>query len=108
MKPKRVEIWFADLGIVAKPRPVLVVSWKDPDPTRDLLTYHPLTPHNRGSAYEVPLGHLPFLHKDSVANVQGIGALPSVRFERKVGALSDTDMASIEAAILYSLGITPH
>jgi hypothetical protein len=29
----------------------------------------------------VPLGHLPFLDPESVANVQAIGSLSSVRFE---------------------------
>jgi hypothetical protein len=40
----------------------------------------------------VPLGHLPFLDPESVANVQAIGSLPSVRFEKRLGAVPKADL----------------
>ena len=43
---------------------------------RALIIYIPLTHQNRGSQYEVSLGHLSWLANESVANVQGIGSLP--------------------------------
>ena len=49
------EIWLADLGLAAKPRPGLVVSRADPDPPRVLYIYVPLITQDRGSDYEVEL-----------------------------------------------------
>jgi mRNA interferase MazF len=46
------------------------------------------------------LGHLSFLAPESVANVQAIGSLPSVRFERRLGSLPETDLKKIKAALL--------
>ncbi len=74
------EVWLADLGLAAKPRPVIIVSRYDPDLPRAVVIYVPLTTQNRQSAYEVALPKLPFLDRDSVANVQGIGSLPMFDF----------------------------
>ena len=97
------EIWLADLGLAAKPRPVLVVSRADPDPPRVLYIYVPLTTQYRGSDYEVQLGQLPFLHAESVANVQGIGSLPDARFLRKLGHLRAESLESVKEAIRFAL-----
>lgn len=87
MKAKPGEIWLADLGLAAKPRPVLIVSRHDPDPPRVLASYVPLTTQHRGSRYEVEVGKLPFLDQPSVVNVQGLGSLAEARLERKLGQL---------------------
>lgn len=88
MSPQPGDIWLADLGLPAKTRPVVIVSSRDPDPPRALVLYVPLTTQSRHSPYEVP-PRLPFLDRESVANVQGLGSLPTVRLERKiVGQLS--------------------
>ena len=65
MNPKPGEIYLVDLGMVAKVRPAVVVSRADPDSPRALSILVPLTTENRGSAYEVSLGKLRFLNKDS-------------------------------------------
>ena len=51
----------------------------DPDPPRALVLYVPLTTQDRQSQYEVRLPRLRFLDQDSVANVQGLGSLPTMR-----------------------------
>ena len=79
MKTRSGKIRLADLGLAAKTRPVVILSRADENPPRQLAVYVPLTTQNRGSAYEVELGRLPCLHESSVANVQGIGALPFIR-----------------------------
>jgi mRNA interferase MazF len=48
---------------------------------------------------EVALGHLPFLDPESVANVQAIGSLPSVRFEKWLGSLPATDLKAVKTAL---------
>ena len=97
------EIWMADLGLAAKPRPVLVISRADPDPPRVLYIYVPLTTQYRGSQYEVELGKLPITHAESVANVQGIGSIPNARFIRKLGQLPTDKLKAVQEAICFAL-----
>jgi mRNA interferase MazF len=85
MAAKPGEVWLADLGLAAKTRPVVILSREDPNAPRALVTYVPLTTQNRGSRYEIDLCKLRFLRETSVANVQGIGSIPSVRLQRKIG-----------------------
>ena len=105
MNPQPGEIWLADLGLAAKTRPVVIVSREDPDPPRALVLYVPLTTQRRNSPYEVPLPRLPFLDRESVANVQGLGSLPIVRLERKIGRLSPAIMAQLKAALVFALDL---
>ena len=103
MNPKPGEVWLADLGLAAKPRPVVIVSREDPNPPRALIIYVPLTTQNRQSAYEVVLPKLRFLDRDSVANVQGIGSLPKARLERRLGKLPENVMEDIKRALAFVL-----
>jgi mRNA interferase MazF len=105
MKPLPGEIWLADLGLAAKTRPVVIVSRQDPDPPRSLVLYVPLTTQRRNSPYEAPLPRLPFLDRESVANVQGLGSLPTVRLERKIGRLSAGIMERLKVALAFALDL---
>ena len=105
MNPQPGEIWLADLGLAAKTRPVVIVSRQDPDPPRALVLYVPLTTQRRDSPYEVPLPRLPFLDRDSVANVQGLGSLPTVRLERKIGRLPAQVMEQLKGALAFALDL---
>ena len=105
MSPQPGEIWLADLGLAAKTRPVVIVSRQDPDPPRALVLYVPLTTQRRNSPYEVPLSRLPFLDRESIANVQGLGSLPIVRLERKIGRLSVEVMERLKDALAFALDL---
>ena len=105
MHPQPGEVWLADLGLAAKTRPVLIVSRYDPDPPRSLILYVPLTSQNRESPYEMALPHLRFLDAGSVANVQGLGSVPKVRLERRLGKLPDDVMTRIKRALAFALDI---
>ena len=105
MNPQPGEIWLADLGLAAKTHPVIIVSRHDPDPPRSLVLYVPLTTQRRNSPYEVPLPRLPFLDRESVANVQGLGSLPTVRLERRIGRLSAEVMEHLKGAMAFALDI---
>ena len=107
MNPQPGEIWLADLGLAAKTRPVVIVSREDPDPPRSLVLYVPLTTQRRDSPYEVPLPRLPFLDRESVANVQGLGSLPTVRLERKIGKLPNNVMERLKDALAFALDLQP-
>lgn len=105
MKPKPGEVWLVDLGLAAKTRPIVIVSRDDPTPPRALILYVPVTTQNRGSAYEVELPDVSFLRSGSVANVQGLGSIPTVRLERKLGALPDETLLEIKQALSFALDL---
>jgi len=103
MAAKPGEVWLADLGLAAKTRPVVILSREDPNAPRALVTYVPLTTQNRGSRYEIDLGKLRFLRETSVANVQGIGSIPSVRLQRKIGSVPADILDRIKDALRFAL-----
>lgn len=103
MTAKPGEVWLADLGLAAKTRPVIILSREDPDAPRVLVTYVPLTTQDRGSPYEIDLGHLRFLRESSVANVQGIGSMPAIRLQRKIGSVPAETLAKIKQAIRFAM-----
>lgn len=105
MNPKPGEVWLVDLGLAAKMRPVVIVSRYDSNPPRALVIYVPVTTQNRGSLYEVELPKVRFLTQGSVANVQGIGSVPRVRLERKLGDLPPEAMLEIKQALVFSLDL---
>ena len=80
MNARPGEIWLADLGLAAKTCPVVIVSREDPDPPRSL-------------------------DRESVANVQGLGSLPTVRLERKIGRLSVGIMEQLKDALAFALDL---
>ena len=52
-KPSAGEVWFADLGMSAKNRPVLVLAYPEYDDARALVIVAPLTSQIRGMRGEV-------------------------------------------------------
>lgn len=103
MSPQPGEVWLADLGSAAKTRPVVIVSRHDLDAPRALVLFVPLTSQSRHSRYEVALPKLHFLDRDSVANVQGLGSVPTVRLERRLGKLPAVVMTEVKKALMFAL-----
>lgn len=105
MSPQPGDVWLADLGLAAKTRPVVVVSRHDLDSPRALVLFVPLTTQSRHSRYEVALPKLHFLDRDSVANVQGLGSVPAVRLERRIGRLPEAVMVEVKKALMFALDL---
>lgn len=105
MSPQPGDVWLADLGLAAKTRPVVVVSRFDPDSPRALVLYVPLTTQGRQSSYEVALPKLHFLDRESLANVQGLGSVPTVRLERRIGRLPEAVMVEVKKALAFVLDL---
>jgi len=105
MRPNAGEVWLADLGMAAKTRPVIIVSRFDSNPPRDLVIYVPCTTQNRGSGYEVDLSELSFLREGGVANVKGLGSIPSRRLEKKLGTVPVALMIKLREAITFALNL---
>lgn len=90
---------MADMGMMGKVRPVIILMDDQIETPRSLIIQIPVTSQNRGSEFEVPLGHLRFLQNESVANVQAIGVLPDARFERRLGVLPADDLLKVKLAL---------
>jgi mRNA interferase MazF len=93
------------MGMAAKTRPAVVLIAGHLASPRTLIIHIPITRQNRGSELEVPLGHLPFLDPESVANVQAIGSLPSARFEKRLGVVPEPDLKKVKAALLKACAL---
>ena len=105
MNLKPGEVWLADLGLVAKTRPVIIVSRCDPNPPRALVLYVPITTQNRGSPYEVGLSTVSFLRPGSVANVQGLGSISWNRLERKLGNSPAETLLLVKKSLTFALDL---
>src|SRR5882672_10403611 len=99
MNPRHGEVWLVDIGMAAKTRPGVVLIADNLNAPRSLIIHIPITKQNRGSELEVPLGHLSFLDKESVANVQAISSLPSVRLEKRLGLLPTADLEAVKKVL---------
>ncbi|MDR2845437.1 MAG: type II toxin-antitoxin system PemK/MazF family toxin [Puniceicoccales bacterium] len=103
--PAHGEVWVADFGLVAKTRPVLVLSDGRNDDARALVIVAPLTSQIRNQRGEVPLGKIKWLPKPSAVNVQGLSSIGKHVLERRIGTLGDAQLESVKDAIRDLLGL---
>ena len=99
------EVWFADLGLAEKSRPVLVLAVPGEADARALVVVAPLTSQLRGLRGEVPLGKPGWLSKTSAVNVQGLASLDKSKLVRRMGRLSDQQIESVKDALRDLLGL---
>lgn len=96
---KAGEVWFADLGMAAKSRPVLVLFVPGEDDARALVIVAPLTSQLRGLRGEVDLGKPRWLPKASAVNVQGLASFDPSKLSRRLGTLGVDEMARVKSAL---------
>jgi mRNA interferase MazF len=97
------QVYIVDLGMAAKPRPMLVVSRGDANAPRALSVFAPITTSSRGSRYEVAIGKPRFLDKTSFVNVQGLQAIQHHELSRSIGKLADDKMTEVREALSWML-----
>lgn len=105
MNPTPGEIYLVDLGVVGKVRPAVIVSREDPNSVRAVAICAPLTTQNRDSAYEVALGKLRFLEKESWVNVQGLMSLGHQELIRPLGRVSVLQLNQVKTALRFLLDL---
>ena len=96
-KASRSELWMADLGFVAKVRLVLILSVDYQDEERATVTYVLRTTSVRGTQYEVP--HQSRGMPNGAFDAQGIGSIPDVKLERRLGVVDSVTLAKVEEAV---------
>lgn len=97
--PKPSEVWFAELGMVEKSRPVLVLAIPGRDDARALAVVAPLTSQIRGMRGEVDLGKPRWLPKHSAVNVRELASLDHRKLTRRMGQLSPAQMTEVKKAL---------
>ena len=83
---RRGEIWVVDFGIAAKVRPALLLTDSPPADELDLVTVILHTTSLRDNRWELVVPK-PFL-KPGAFHLQQIQSVPTVRLERRLGALT--------------------
>lgn len=97
--PKPGEVWFAELGMVEKSRPVLVLAFPEDRDARALAVVAPLTSQIRGMRGEVDLGKPRWLPKHSAVNVQGLASFDERKLTRRMGVLPTKQMEEVKVAL---------
>jgi mRNA interferase MazF len=99
----RGEIWMVDFGMAAKVRPALLLTGAPADDELDLLTVLLHTTALRGNHWELKIAK-PFL-KPGAFHLQQIQTISTVKLERRLGALTEGEMKTVEAALMKRLGL---
>ena len=97
--PQPGEVWFAELSMAEKSRPVLVLAYPQPPDTRALVVVAPLTSQIRGLRGEVPLGKPRWLPKISAVNVQGLASFDPGKLARRLGVLPAEQYGAVKDAL---------
>ena len=97
------EVWQVDLGLAGKVRPCLLLTSYPNDDELALVTILPHTTALRGNRWEVSISK-PFL-KSGAFHLQQMQSVPTVRLMRKLGALSDEELAIVHDRLRQHFGM---
>ena len=105
--PKPGEVYWVDLGMAGKYRPLMVVSREDPQAERALAVCVPLTTAIRGGNYEVSVPRVRWMPgaDEGVANVQGITSVEHHRLEQRAGRFEPAVIARVRKAVSWMLDL---
>ncbi len=101
---RRGELWIIDLGMVQKSRPCLVLSINYLEHERAVVAYVPRTLSLRQTRFEV-LHQMKGLEQGAF-DAQGIGSIPSVKLERRIGIVDPRIVEQVEAALKLWLALS--
>lgn len=99
----RGEVWLIDFGMVAKVRPALVLTGSPLDDELDLVTVLLHTTTLRANRWELSIPKS-FL-KPGAFHLQQIQSVSTVKLERKLGTLTETEMKRVSEAITKRLAV---
>lgn len=100
---QRGELWLIDLGMIQKPRPCLILSIAFLDHERAVVTYVPRTTSVRGTRFEVR--HEARGMDQGAFDAQGIGTMPTVKLERRMGTVAPPMIQQVETAVKLWLNL---
>jgi mRNA interferase MazF len=98
----RGEVWTVDFGLAAKVRPALLLTGEPADNELDVVSVLLHTTSLRGNRWELSITKS-FL-KTGAFHLQQIQTVSSVKLERRLGALTETEMKRVTDALAGRLG----
>ena len=99
----RGEVWQVDFGMAAKVRPALLLTGNPADAELDLVTVLLHTTSLRGNRWELSIPKS-FLKPDAF-HLQQIQSVSTVKLERRLGILNETEMNQVLDALAERLRI---
>ncbi|MGO9587451.1 MAG: type II toxin-antitoxin system PemK/MazF family toxin [Limisphaerales bacterium] len=99
----RGEVWQVDFGMAAKVRPALLLTGNPADDELDLVTVLLHTTSLRGNRWELSIPK-PFL-KPGAFHLQQVQSVSTVKLERRLGILNETEMNQVLDALAERLRI---
>jgi mRNA interferase MazF len=90
--------------MVAKTRPVVVLSVAYDDQERSLVTFIPRTTSVRGTRFEVV--HVGRGFDAGAFDAQGVATVPTVQLIRRLGMIDGQTLAQVEVAVKSWLGLS--
>ncbi len=99
----RGEVWMTDFGLAAKVRPALLLTDNPADDELDLVTVILHTTSLRDNRWEISVPK-PFL-KPGAFHLQQIQTVSTVKLERRLGVLNETEMNQVIHELAVRLGI---
>jgi mRNA interferase MazF len=100
----RGDLWVIDLGMAQKPRPCLILSINYLDHERAVVTYVPRTTSLRHTRFEIP--HQMRGFEPGAFDPQGIGSIPAVKLERRLGIVEPEVIHKVEGALKLWLALS--
>ena len=94
---QRGEIWLIDLGMAQKPRPCLILSIAYLDHERAVVSYVPRTTTLRETRFEI--AHHARGFDAGAFDAQGIGSIPVVKLQRRLGWVDPVVVQQVETAV---------
>ena len=102
---KRGEIWWAELGLPAGRRPVLLLSRNEAYSIRKLVTVAPITTRIRHIPSEVPLDTKDGLPKPCVINLDSSTTIAKACLSDRLAILNTEKQKAVELAIRFAFGM---
>jgi len=96
---------LVDLGMVAKARPCVVVSARQPDRERNMAVVVPLTTEMRGGGCEVTFAKPRWLRQESVVNVLGIAGVDHAKIVQRIAPFPEESFSRVIDATARMLGL---
>ena len=101
----RGDVVIVDLGMLAKTRPCVVVSVRQPDHERNMSVVVPMTTEIRGGACEVAFPKPAWLNQESVVNVLGIAGVDNAKIIRRIAPFPKAAFSKILETATRILGL---
>ncbi|WP_404422316.1 type II toxin-antitoxin system PemK/MazF family toxin [Nibricoccus sp. IMCC34717] len=99
IEPQAGEVWLAELSMVEKNRPVLVLIGTADEQARALVVVAPLTSQIKGGQGEVSLGKPRWLPKPSAVNLLGLASFDKNRLYRRLGQLTNEQSEQVKTCL---------